>query len=57
MEQSKIISTAIKINHLTNLNTYLLNQNGELMYHHEMIAIPLLCQVQKIMIFCISSKI
>ena len=40
MEQSKIISTAIKINHLTNLNTYLLNQNVELMYHHEMVSIP-----------------
>ncbi|MEH7246095.1 AraC family transcriptional regulator [Neobacillus niacini] len=40
MEQSKIISSAIKIHHLTNLNTYLLNQNREFMYHHEMIAIP-----------------
>ncbi|MEH7114311.1 AraC family transcriptional regulator [Neobacillus niacini] len=40
MEQSKIISSAIKIHYLTNLNTYLLNQNGEFMYHQEMVSIP-----------------
>lgn len=40
MEQPKIISTAMKIHHITNLNTYVLDQNGEFVYHHEIIAIP-----------------
>lgn len=30
----------MKIQHITNLNTYVLNQNRELIYHHEMISIP-----------------
>lgn len=40
MEQPNIISTAMKIHHITNLNTYVLDQNGEFVYHHEIIAIP-----------------
>lgn len=40
MEQSKIISTAMKIHHLTKLNTYVLNQNGEFLYHNKIISIP-----------------
>ncbi|WHY01367.1 AraC family transcriptional regulator [Neobacillus sp. DY30] len=40
MEQSKIVSTAMKIQHITNLNTYVLHQNRELVYHHETITIP-----------------
>jgi YesN/AraC family two-component response regulator len=40
MEQSKIVSTAMKIQHITNLNTYVLNQNRELVYHQEIISIP-----------------
>lgn len=30
----------MKIQHITNLNTYVLNQNRELIYHYEMILIP-----------------
>jgi two-component system, response regulator YesN len=30
----------MKIQHITNLNTYVFNQNRELIYHHEMISIP-----------------
>lgn len=30
----------MKIQHITNLNTYVLSQNRELVYHHEMISIP-----------------
>lgn len=40
LEQSKIVSTAMKIQHITNLNTYVLHQNRELVYHHETITIP-----------------
>jgi AraC-like DNA-binding protein len=40
MEESKVISTAMKIHHITNLNTYVLDQNGVLLYHHEIISIP-----------------
>ncbi|MEH7304063.1 helix-turn-helix domain-containing protein [Neobacillus drentensis] len=40
MEQSKVISTAIKIYNITNLNTYVLDKNGEFLYHHEIISIP-----------------
>ncbi|MDQ1004633.1 YesN/AraC family two-component response regulator [Neobacillus niacini] len=40
LEQSKIVSTAMKIQHITNLNTYVLNRNRELVYHYEMIIIP-----------------
>jgi YesN/AraC family two-component response regulator len=40
LEQSKIVSTAMKIQHITNLNTYVLGQNRELVYHHEIISIP-----------------
>lgn len=40
LEQLKIVSTAMKIHHITNLNTYVLNQNREFVYYHEMISIP-----------------
>lgn len=40
MEQSKIVSTAMKIQHITNLNTYVLNQNRELVYLQEILSIP-----------------
>jgi YesN/AraC family two-component response regulator len=40
LEQSRIVSTAMKIQHITNLNTYVLNQNRELVYHQEIISIP-----------------
>ncbi|MEH7253141.1 AraC family transcriptional regulator [Neobacillus niacini] len=40
LEQSKIISTAMKIQYITNLNTYVFDQNRELVYHNEMISIP-----------------
>lgn len=30
----------MKIQHITNLNTYVFDQNRELVYHHEMISIP-----------------
>lgn len=40
MEQSKIISTAMKIHHVTNLNTYVLDGNGEFLYQHEIISVP-----------------
>ncbi|MEH7011389.1 AraC family transcriptional regulator [Neobacillus niacini] len=40
LEPSKIVSTAMKIQHITNLNTYVFDQNRELVYHHEMISIP-----------------
>jgi YesN/AraC family two-component response regulator len=40
LEQLKIVSTAMKLQHITNLNTYVLNQNRELVYYHEMISIP-----------------
>ena len=40
LEQSKIISTAMKIQYITNLNTYVFDQNRELVYHNEIISIP-----------------
>jgi YesN/AraC family two-component response regulator len=40
LEHSKIVSTAMKIQHITNLNTYVLKQNRELVYQHVMISIP-----------------
>jgi YesN/AraC family two-component response regulator len=40
LEQLKIVSTAMKLQHITNLNTYVLNQKRELVYYHEMISIP-----------------
>ncbi|MFB3169692.1 AraC family transcriptional regulator [Neobacillus sp. 179-C4.2 HS] len=40
LEPLKIVSTAMKLQHITNLNTYVLNQNRELVYYHEMISIP-----------------
>ncbi|WP_163526987.1 helix-turn-helix domain-containing protein [Halobacillus ihumii] len=40
MEQSKVISTAMKIQHVTNLNVYVLDQYGDLSYHLESISIP-----------------
>jgi AraC-like DNA-binding protein len=40
LEPSVIISSAMKIQHITKLNTYVFNQKRELIYHHEMISIP-----------------
>ncbi|WP_203247615.1 helix-turn-helix domain-containing protein [Sporosarcina beigongshangi] len=40
MNQLDIFSAAFKIHHLTNLNTYILDQNGEFIFHHETISIP-----------------
>lgn len=40
MEQSNIISTAMKIHQITNLNTYVLDRNKEIVYHREVISIP-----------------
>jgi YesN/AraC family two-component response regulator len=40
LEHSKIVSTAMKIQHITNLNTYVFGQSRELVYYHEMISIP-----------------
>jgi len=36
----KIISAALKIHHLTNLNTSIIDQDGEFIFHHETISIP-----------------
>lgn len=40
MLPSKIISTALEIHHLTKLNTYIIDQNGELIFYKEDITIP-----------------
>lgn len=40
MMYSKIVSTAIKISHLTQLNTYLIDKNGDFVYHDEKVSIP-----------------
>ena len=40
MNQLNIISAAFKIHHLTNLNTYIIGQDGEFIFHHEMILNP-----------------
>ena len=40
MMYSKIVSTAIKISHLTQLNTYVIDKNGDLVYHDEKVSIP-----------------
>lgn len=40
MEQSSIISAAMKINQLTDLNTYVIDNSGEFVFHHEDISIP-----------------
>ena len=40
MNELTIISAAFKIHHLTNLNTYIIDQSGEFIFHHEMISIP-----------------
>ena len=40
MVYSKIVSTAIKISHLTQLNTYVIDKNGDFVYHDEKVSIP-----------------
>ncbi|MFC2947833.1 helix-turn-helix domain-containing protein [Virgibacillus sediminis] len=40
MKHSQLISAAMKIHHVTNLNIYILNQKGDFLFHHEDIAIP-----------------
>ncbi|MEK5038218.1 helix-turn-helix transcriptional regulator [Sporosarcina sp. FSL K6-3457] len=40
MNQLDIFSAGFKIHHLTNLNTYILDQNKEFVFHHETISIP-----------------
>ncbi|PAV30621.1 hypothetical protein CIL05_05835 [Virgibacillus profundi] len=40
MEQLNLISTALKINLITNLNTYVLDSRGNFIFHHEVISIP-----------------
>lgn len=40
MNLLNIISAAFKVHHLTNLNTYILDQTGEFIFHHELISIP-----------------
>ncbi|UJL46974.1 helix-turn-helix transcriptional regulator [Virgibacillus sp. NKC19-16] len=40
MDQSSIVSAAMKIYQITNLNTYVLDSNSDFIYHHEDISIP-----------------
>src|SRR5699024_11998617 len=40
MEFSKVVSTAMKISHLTQLNIYVIDDKGEVGYHDEKISIP-----------------
>ncbi|WP_340002573.1 AraC family transcriptional regulator [Oceanobacillus sp. FSL K6-0127] len=40
MVYSKIVSTAIKISHLTQLNTYVVGKNEDFIYHDEKVSIP-----------------
>ncbi|MDQ0256705.1 AraC-like DNA-binding protein [Evansella vedderi] len=40
MEQPYLIEAAMKIYHLTDLNTYLINGDGKLTFYHEQITIP-----------------
>ncbi|MCM3398217.1 AraC family transcriptional regulator [Oceanobacillus profundus] len=40
MVYSKIVSTAIKVSHLTQLNTYVTDKNGDFVYHDEKVSIP-----------------
>lgn len=40
MNYIKITETASKIQHLTDLNTYVVDQQGEFVFHHEVISIP-----------------
>ncbi|GAB3045683.1 helix-turn-helix transcriptional regulator [Virgibacillus ainsalahensis] len=40
MEQTRIISAAMIINHSTDLNTYVLDNNANILFHHERITIP-----------------
>ena len=40
MKKLNIVPTAFKIHHLTNLNTYIIGQNDDLIFHHEIIAHP-----------------
>ncbi|WP_067726884.1 helix-turn-helix domain-containing protein [Oceanobacillus damuensis] len=37
---SKIVSTAIKISHLTQLNTYVVDKNGDVVYHDAKVSVP-----------------
>lgn len=37
---STIVSTAIKVSHLTQLNTYVVDMNGDVIYHDEKFSIP-----------------
>ncbi|ARK29793.1 helix-turn-helix transcriptional regulator [Halalkalibacter krulwichiae] len=41
MNESQIISTSMKIHYITNLNVYVLNQDGDLFYENESISIPM----------------
>ncbi|HLR67795.1 MAG TPA: hypothetical protein VK105_11830, partial [Virgibacillus sp.] len=40
MEFSKVVSTAMKISHLTQLNIYVIDGKGKIDYHDEKIVIP-----------------
>src|SRR5690625_7031264 len=40
MGHSNIISTALKIHYLTNLNTYIIDQNQEFIFYNESISVP-----------------
>ena len=40
MDQTAVISAALKISHVTDLNTYVLGQDGKFIFHHEEITIP-----------------
>src|SRR5690625_2988458 len=40
MSQTHIVSVAMKIHHLTNLNTYLIDKNGEFIFFQNFVTIP-----------------
>lgn len=40
MKKLNIVPTALKIHHLTNLNTYIIGQDDNMIFHHEIIALP-----------------
>ncbi|RLL47739.1 AraC family transcriptional regulator [Oceanobacillus piezotolerans] len=40
MEQSKLIATALKLHHVTDLNVYVVDHQGELLYQQKTISIP-----------------
>lgn len=57
MKQLNIVPAAFKIHHLTNLNTYIVEQDDDLIFHHEIISLPSFMPNAKESIFNLHTEI